>query len=331
MIPQNVSFPSGPAFSDGNYLTNAYRPPPAHSTHPIRARFYSLLYTPFFFVGLISLLRRWRGHAGRIALISSLAVLYLLPLGSSGAHLRRMVYALYPIYVVLAHGLLASHQWYRRTVGRRLPAGLAAGLPLLFMLGAIGSDLYAYEFEISVPLYNEYTTQQLREFTQMLLLHGGRVGLILFTKGRDMENLLYGNPLLVNRDEVFELLPRLRGIADPGALARDRGLYTDQPDLWAMAIRHGLLLINRVSGSQEAAHEHEHEFARRYRLWYPRTFWHAVIPNTDICYSFLPGPGPDAIWWVQPTATKGTSQSGERAVAPRSSAGEARAPEEARR
>ncbi len=273
------------------YLTNTYRPPPEHSTHPIRARFFNIVWTPFFFFGLGTMVRC--RPQGTLGLLSALAVLFLLPLASSGAHVRRMVYSLYPIYAILGHGVFMAHRWYKRCLAPRLHPRLAASLPVIYLLGVVLADTYAYQFQVSRPVGNEYTDQQLRVFARVLLDEGEKAAFVLFTKERDAENLFYGNPYVANDDRVFELLPKLWGVADPRGFTDDPILFWELRYGHTRALSRGFLLIDRVAGPEEEAAERR--FIADYQRWYPNGFRHARIEGTDIHYYFLPGPGPEAL------------------------------------
>ncbi|MEA1928380.1 MAG: discoidin domain-containing protein, partial [Candidatus Auribacterota bacterium] len=149
------------------------------------------VYAPFFMAGLIiCLVRRRRNHV-YVLLWCGIFILSMLP--TSELAMRRFIFALPPLYLILAVGLGGSYQLLSRLVRRCPIRKILLTIPILFLLATGGYDLHEFFFKVSRPAC-DYTSLQLEKVAEYIEKHGAGVSSIIIDGHPDFLSLTWGNP-----------------------------------------------------------------------------------------------------------------------------------------
>ena len=164
---------------------------PVFDDEVAQARIFNVVYTPFFLIGfIISLVKRKRNHV-YVLLWAGFFVVSMLP--TSELAVRRFIFALPPLYLLIAIGLQGAYQLLSRLV--RTPARrkifLVGSIFLLIATG--GYDLHEFFFKVSRPVCN-YNSRQLEKVAEYIEQQGTGVSTIVIDGHPDYLPLTWGNP-----------------------------------------------------------------------------------------------------------------------------------------
>ncbi len=223
-----------------------------------RPRLFNLVYTPFFWLGLLTCL--WRRKKSHVFLLIWFALFFMVPFFSSGIHHIRIVQSLNPIYLLVALGLYGTFAF----LIKKFPSGrfrrVVPAISLAVLALAAGYDIYEYFGKVTRPYY-KYSRAQLEQLARYISERANRAGSIYYNER--MSHLLWGNPWIDNEIVDIGFVSRLNRSDQRG---RPAGLEKQV----RLAIREGgdvLFMLAYPYSEQDCHPEEEYsaplEFIRR--------------------------------------------------------------------
>jgi hypothetical protein len=194
MLVDHVRANAGPA---RDYLLGRGRRP--FSDRDPQSRIFDRAYVPFLILGLLSCARRER--RGVIFLAVLLLFFFIAPLASSFLQPRRIIFALYPLYLLIALGLETAGRLLARLASRPGGGKAAAAAIGAFLLAVGGVDGREYLLEVSRPP-GGYGPAAMKQAAKFLSRERRETDIIRYP--RDSDELVMGNPYFVPRPAAAE-------------------------------------------------------------------------------------------------------------------------------
>ncbi len=155
------------------------------------SRLFNPAYSLFFFLGFFLCLKR--RSRGEILLLAWFGLFFILPLFSSDFSARRTVFALNPIFLIIAVGIWEGYKYLRRRLRTPRARKLLGrtGMGLLLAVGVF--ELYQFFFLVAAPVCG-YSRSQLRETARFINERGREVSSICLRTVPSDQALIWGNP-----------------------------------------------------------------------------------------------------------------------------------------
>lgn len=190
-----------------------------------QARIFNPVYTPFFLAGLIFCLVKRKQNQVSLLLWAGCFILALLP--TTELAMRRFIFALPPIYLLLALGLRRVYQALLHLAGSASRRRILLSVSLVFLCATGGYDLYEYFFRVARPKC-DYSSSQLAEVAEYIEQQGREVSSIVIGHSPIFLPLIWGNPHFDPRVVRVETAKKIvyehqEGITLRGQI--DRALY----------------------------------------------------------------------------------------------------------
>ena len=164
------------------------------------SRLFNEFYIPFLIIGIPALLK---GRSrSRILLLIWLALFFILPLATFRIEPRRILFGIYPIYLIIALGIRYLYRFLVKVpILAEHRKGLA-GLLLsgLLLVGAV--DVHDFFAVVARPDY-AYSREQLEKLADQVVELGRQADLIVYAW--PVDNLIWGNPYLIDHPGSLEL------------------------------------------------------------------------------------------------------------------------------
>lgn len=174
-----------------------------------RSRLFNLFYTPFFLIGILLCLVRLK--RSNLFLLLWFALFFTVPLGSSWWGVRRIVFALPPIYLSIALGLEFVFRLLQRSFSSAACRNSLTGVSLALLAVIGGWDIHEFLFLVAKPTYN-YSRGQLQSVAFSVMEEGRGNSFIWCVK--PSRDLILGNPYFIDGVTDLKFSFRVRSTCD---------------------------------------------------------------------------------------------------------------------
>lgn len=169
-----------------------------------RQRLFNVVYTPFFWLGL--LISLWKRKKSHVFLLIWFFLFFMVPFFSSGIHHIRIVQALNPIYFFITLGLYSTFAFLK---GKYPTGQFRKAIPAIFLAVlalTAGYDIYEYFGKVTKPYYN-YSRSQLEQLTKFISEQADQAESIFYNER--MADLIWGNPWFDSRFSDIGFISRM--------------------------------------------------------------------------------------------------------------------------
>ena len=249
------------------YLLNLERKP--FADRDSASRLFNIVYTPFLLLGFgVCLYRRKEKDAFVLLLF---LLFFAVPMASKEIQPRRILFSIYPIYLLITIGLWSTYNFFARVVSTRVFRRFIGVTFLLFLIACGGYDLFEFLFKVARPAYN-LPPEKLKRVAEFITAKQKEVPHIRYYKLID--NLIMGNPYFARHPKADRTVANIFG--------EERDNMRSSLLTFTTAVGEDMLYLYPIPASPRT--RNGIKWAKKN---IPTLFTDSVIPGTGIGYAMV--------------------------------------------
>ena len=185
------------------YLLNYKRGP--FREQNVESQLFSVFYTPFLLLGfVVCLIRRKRSNLFLLFLFFLFFVVLML---TDQMVPRRIIFALYPLYLLIALGLWTVFKAFYSGGFKRKYQRIVVCASAVFLLLVGGEDIREFIFSVARPEYG-YSRERLKKIADFIIEKGKEVDSVKYNPSAG--DLIWGNPYLSNHPDIMAIFFKIK-------------------------------------------------------------------------------------------------------------------------